>query len=71
MNESVTLVYLGNKFSVENANALEIFYNNEGKRYDWGVIQRDLMQGKDVVIRQAPVEDYDFYRERLESIKVA
>ena len=49
----VRLVYTGDHFYLESGSVMSPIYTEDGRRYDWGFVQRDLRAGNEITIRQA------------------
>lgn len=51
---TVNLFYIGDNFYWESKTMMSSIYEcNTYKRYDWGFVQRDLREGKNINIRHA------------------
>lgn len=65
----INLVFIGDHFYSESGSAMSPLYTEEGRRYDFSLIQRDLAAGKEVRIRQATQAEKDKYEARLSRMK--
>ena len=73
MGEPVTsemkLIYIGEHFYMESGTMMSPVYSEDGTRYDWGFIKRDLAEGKTVTIRPATDAEIGHYERRLREVK--
>ena len=61
----MTYYYFGDKYYNKSGTRMGILYSETGQRYDWGFIQRDLSQGKEVTIKPATREMLDWADKQL------
>ena len=66
----IKLVYVGD-FYFRSKTFMSCIYTEEGERYDWGFVQRDLAKGETVTIRQATPEETMSYVDRLVELREA
>jgi len=70
MNKIVA-VYIGDEFYSASGSMMSSVYLNDGSRYDWGFMQRDLREGSEVLIRQATQEEMNKYKVKLADIIIS
>jgi hypothetical protein len=63
------LIYLGHRFYSESKTMMSSVYTEDGYRYDWGFMQRDLENGEEVHIRQADPSERAHYEKALADMK--
>ena len=63
------LLYIGDHFYFESGTSMSSIYTEDGYRYDWGFIKRDLSKGYEVHIRQATDAEVGRYERKLREIK--
>jgi hypothetical protein len=63
------LIYIGDHFYSESRSMMSPIYTEDGQRYDWGFVQRDLRNGHEVTIRRATAAEKKVYQVRLEELK--
>jgi hypothetical protein len=64
------LVWIGDNFYMQSGSIMSSIYTAEGgQRYDWGFVQRDLREGKEVHIRPANTEEKLAAYEQLAEIQ--
>jgi hypothetical protein len=62
------LIYIGDDFYSKSKSAMSCIYKakHDGyERYDWGFVQRDLRDGKEVTIRPATHAEVKFFEDKL------
>lgn len=63
-----TIIYVGERFHRESSGIMSSLYGEDGTRYDWGLIQRNVsMGGEDVLIRPATHAELAKYQRILEA----
>jgi hypothetical protein len=65
----IFLIFIGNDFYFESGTMMSCIYTEDGNRYDWGFVQRDLSEGKTVTIRSATDAELGFYYKKLQEYK--
>ena len=63
------LIYIGKHFYSESGTAMSSIYTEDGKRMDWGFVQRALADGETVNIRPATPAELDAYEAKLSRMK--
>lgn len=63
------LIFIGYKFYFESGTMMSSIYTEDGQRYDWGFVQRDLQNGIPVDIRPATDAEFAKYQRILDSRK--
>jgi len=63
------LIFIGDKFYFSSGTVMSPIYALDGSRYDWGFVQRDLKEGKTVIIRPATASEMVPYQERLDALE--
>ena len=61
----IVAVYIGDEFHSASKTIMSSVYLNDGSRYDWGFLQRDLREGNEVLIRQATETEMTKYKLKL------
>ncbi len=69
MSDETRLIYIGDHFYHRSGSMMSSIYTEDGERYDWGFVQRDLGMGKSVTIRPATIREMTPYLEKLEGLK--
>jgi hypothetical protein len=59
------LIYIGDNFYLESGTNMSSIYTEDGARYDWGFVSRDLKDGKTVTIRPATTNELTHYKAKL------
>jgi hypothetical protein len=65
----MNLIYIGRKFYSESSTIMSSIYDIEGRRQDWGSVERSLERGEEIHIRQASRIEMEHYEKELEKIK--
>ena len=63
------LIFIGNHFYLESGTMMSSIYDIEGRRQDWGFVQRALRSGESVHIRPASTTELKPYLEMLAQYK--
>ena len=64
--EKTKLFYIGDQFYLKSNSIMSSIYEQGSRnRYDWGFVERDLRQGKTIIIRPATKEEMSLACERL------
>jgi hypothetical protein len=63
------LIFIGDDFYLESGTVMSSIYTEDGKRYDWGFVNRDLKQGKQVIIRAATPIELSYYKDKLNNLR--
>lgn len=63
------LIYIGDHFYHESGSIMSPVYTEDGRRYDWGFVQRDLAEGKSISIRPATPEEKTYYEQKLQQLR--
>lgn len=63
------LIYIGDHFYLASGSIMSPIYTENGHRYDWGFVQRDLSEGKSISIRQATPEEKAYYERKLQQLR--
>jgi|CZCB01.1.fsa_nt_gi hypothetical protein len=67
---TVNLFYIGDNFYWETKTSMSPIYEcNTFARYDWGFVQRDLKEGKTVIIRPANEQEMMWAKSKAYDIK--
>ena len=65
----MNIIYIGDNFYCESVSAMSSLYTESGERYDFGFMQRDLRDGKEIHIRQATIAERNHYEARLNELR--
>jgi hypothetical protein len=49
----IKLIFIGDEFYEKSKSMMSCLYTEDGRRYDWGFVNRDLAAGRTVQIRPA------------------
>ncbi len=71
MREVVKVIFIGSHFYDDSGSRMSSVYREDWTRYDFGFMQCDLRDGKDVVIRQATPMEVAYYDAQLAEIKAS
>ena len=66
-----TLIYIGDRFYFKSSTLIGVLYDLDGIRYDWGFVQRDLQNGKTLIIRPATASELDVYEQQLRCMNMS
>jgi hypothetical protein len=64
------LIYIGDFYN-RSKTMMSPIYTEDGRRYDWGFLERDLRDGKSVSIRQANAIEREHYERKLQELNRA
>jgi len=67
--KQIRLVYTGDHFYKESGSLMSPLYKENGERYDYGFLQRDLANGCEVTIRQCLPRELEYYTSKLNILK--
>lgn len=59
------LIFIGDKFYRQSKTMMSSIYTEDGARFDWGFVNRDLRDGYIVTIRPASKIEMEFYEKEL------
>lgn len=65
----MNLIYIGDHFYAESGTMMSPIYTEDGRRMDWGLVQRALREGQTVNIRPATQVELDGYESKLSRLK--
>jgi hypothetical protein len=63
------LIFIGDHFYSQSGSMMSSIYTEDGYRYDWGFVQRDLRDGREVHIRPANPIELAHYESKLAEYK--
>jgi len=63
------LIYIGREFYEASKTTMSCLYMDDGSRYDWGFVERDLRNGKEVSIRPASLVEMAHFNRKLKEIQ--
>jgi hypothetical protein len=63
------LIYIGEHFYHESGTSMSPIYTENGRRYDWGMVQTELKRGGSIEIRQANEIELNHYEAMLSRMK--
>lgn len=69
MNEKIKVIYIGDHFYMESGTMMSCLYLEDGSRYDYGFMKRDLLAGKAIIIRPATDAEIGQYERKLRAFK--
>lgn len=61
--------YFGDKYYEKSGTMMGVLYTEQGQRYDWGLLQREVVNGEEVVVRKATTEMIQWANKQLENFK--
>lgn len=64
----IMAIYIGDKFYRESGTSMSSIYLEDGLRYDYGFMKRDLAKGETVQIRPATAQELLHYQRKLDEL---
>jgi hypothetical protein len=60
-----TVYFLGRGYYFKSGSSIGMLYSEAGERYDWGRIELEIEQGKEILIKPATPKMHEWANKRL------